>query len=182
MAKKKSNFFFKSILYIFILILILIVTTVFTKWYFYDSDYAVEKTDLSAVSIENIKLRMNINDIDTSKYTKIDDVVDGCNYNFEELSIKTSSKGEIEYIIADFKKINNLDIGQSEGFIIQKSDDIFEVLGDKCKTDIYKSEENNFRRISKYIDTDNDINFAIVYSRFNNEMLYVILSKDKIKD
>ena len=83
MKKKKINFFFKAIVYIAILAVVFLVTVLGTKYYFYDSDYAVKKTDLSDISIDGIRIGMNINEIDTSKYTTYDEIIDKCNYNFK---------------------------------------------------------------------------------------------------
>ena len=94
MKKKNTNFFFKAIVYIAILAVVFLVTVLGTKYYFYDSDYAVKKTDLSDISVDGIRIGMNINEIDTSKYTTSDEIIDKCNYNFEEISFKTDSKGK----------------------------------------------------------------------------------------
>ena len=105
MKNKKKTFFSKAIIYLISLIFIFLITVFATKYYFYDSDYAVEETDLTGISIDGIKIGMNINDIDLSKYTKIDEVIDKCNYNFEEISFKTDSKNIITYIVASLKKL-----------------------------------------------------------------------------
>ena len=181
MKKKNINFFFKAIVYIAILAVVFLVTVLGTKYYFYDSDYAVKKTDLSDISIDGIRIGMNINEIDTSKYTTSDEIIDKCNYNFEEISFKTDSKGKIIYIVADFKKIN-LDIGQEENKEkISKVNGIFKELGSNYKTEMYKPEENNYWIIARYVDTDDDIYFGIIYSRYNNEISSIILSNERIK-
>lgn len=181
MKKKNINFFFKAIVYIAILAVVFLVTVLGTKYYFYDSDYAVKKTDLSDISIDGIRIGMNINEIDTSKYTTSDEIIDKCNYNFEEISFKTDSKGKIIYIVADFKKIN-LDIGQEENKEkISKVNGIFKELGSNYKTGMYKPEENNYWKIARYVDTDDDIYFGIIYSRYNNEISSIILSNERIK-
>ena len=58
--KKKMNFLLKALIYIGVLLLIFVVTILGTKYYFYDSDSAIKKTDLSAVSVDDIKLGQNI--------------------------------------------------------------------------------------------------------------------------
>lgn len=179
--KKKMNFLLKSFIYIVVLLLIFVVTILGTKYYFYDSDRAIKKTDLSAVGVDGIKLGQNINDIDLTKYTATENVVDNCNYNFEELSIKTDSKGVIEYINANYRKVK-LDVGQEENAEIDRVNKIWDILGSNYENTMYKEKENNYWKISKYIDTENDIYLGLVYSRFNNEMLNVILSSKKIKD
>ena len=177
--KKKMNFLLKALIYIGVLLLIFVVTILGTKYYFYDSDSAIKKTDLSAVSVDDIKLGQNINDVDLTKYTATENVVDNCNYNFEELSIKTDSKGEIEYINANYRKVK-LYVGQEENEIILNK--IWEILGSNYDTKMYKEKENNYWKIAKYVDTENDIYLGLVYSRFNNEMINVILSNKKIKE
>ena len=84
MKKKNINFFFKAIVYIAILAVVFLVTVLGTKYYFYDSDYAVKKTDLSDISIDGIRIGMNINEIDTSKYTTSDEIIDKCKYQSQE--------------------------------------------------------------------------------------------------
>ncbi len=181
MKKKKLNFFSKSIIYLIVLVVIFFITVMGTKYYFYDSDYAVKKTDLSKVTIDSIKLGMNISEVDLSKYTSTENVIDKCNYNFEELSIKTDSKGKISYIIANYKKID-LDMQQEKSEKITKVNGIWSELGSNYKTDIYKPDDNNYWKISRYVDTENSIYLGIVYSRYNNEISKIILSNDRIKE
>ena len=76
MKNGKKKFLFKSIIYIVILVAIFFGTVSFTKFYFYDSDYSVKSTELDAVSIDDIKLGMDINSIDLSKYTPVDSKID----------------------------------------------------------------------------------------------------------
>ncbi len=180
MKNKKSKFLFKTIIYIFILVAIFFSTIFFTKFYFYDSDYSVKNTDLTMVSIDDIKVGMNINSVDLSKYVPIDSEVEECNYNFEGLSIRTNTKGVIEYIIADFSDID-LYVGQEDtGERMKKVNEVWSILGGNYKNENYKPDENNYWKISKYIDNDDDIYFGIVYSRYNNEMSKVILSSQRI--
>lgn len=180
MKNKKKTFFSKAIIYLISLIFIFLITVFATKYYFYDSDYAVEETDLTGISIDGIKIGMNINDIDLSKYTKIDDVIDKCNYNFEEISFKTDSKNIITYIVASFKK-TDLIINDKNKAEISKVNDIWDELGDNYKTEIYKPEENNYWKISRYVDKENDVYFGIIFSRYNNEILNIILSDERIR-
>jgi hypothetical protein len=181
MKKKKNNFFLKTLIYLCVLAAAFVVTVLGTKYYFYDSDYAVKKTDLSNVSIDDIKLGMNINDIDISKYTTTDKVVDKCNYNFEELSIKTDSKGNITYIVANYKKIE-LNVGQENSEKISKVNTIWNTLGSNYKTEVYNPEENNYWKITRYVDSDNSIYLGIIFSRYNNEISKIILSNERIKN
>ena len=123
---------------------------------------------------------MNISSIDLSKYTPIDTNVDECNYNFEELSIKTNTKGIIEYIVANFSDIE-LYVGQEDtGERMKKVNEVWNVLGGNYKNENYKPKENNYWKISKYIDNEDDIYFGVVFSRYNNEMSKVILSSKRI--
>ena len=46
---------------------------------------------------------------------------------------------------------------------------------------MYKPEENNYWKIARYVDTDDDIYFGIIYSRYNNEISSIILSNERIK-
>lgn len=180
MKNKKNKFLFKTIIYICILIAIFFITVSFTKYYFYDSDYSVKSTDLTMVSIDNIKIGMDINSVDLSNFTPIDSKVEECNYNFEELSIKTNTKGIIEYIIANFSDVD-LYVGQEDtGERMKKVNEVWNVLGGNYKNENYKPEENNYWKISKYIDNDDDIYFGIIFSRYNNEMSKVILSNQRI--
>lgn len=180
--KKKKNPLLKFIILVGILIVLFFVTKDATKYYFYESDYAIKKTDLSVVSIDGIKIGMNIADVDLSNYTVSANVVDGCNYNYEELSIRTDKNGKIKYIVANYNKID-LYVGQDEGTQrFKKVNDIFDILGSKYKTEMYREKEDNYRKIARYIDKDNGIYLGLVYSRFNNEMLSVILSDSRIED
>ena len=182
MKKKKVNFFLKYFIYLGILVAIFVVTISATKYYFYDSDFSVKKTDLSKINVDGIKIGMNINEIDLTKYTNTDIVIEDCNYNFEEISFKTNSKGKIKYIVANFNDVDFNFTGNEEQERAKKVNDIWEVLGSNYKTELYKSTENNYRKISRYVDNENDIYLGLVYSRFNNEMLSVIISDDRIKD
>ena len=180
MKNGKRKFLLKSFIYIGILVAIFFGTVSFTKFYFYDSDYSVKSTELNAVAIDDIKLGMNISSIDLSKYTPIDTNVDECNYNFEELSIKTNTKGVIEYIIANFSDID-LYVGQEDtGERMKKVNEVWNVLGGNYKNENYKPKENNYWKISKYIDNEDDIYFGVVFSRYNNEISKVILSSKRI--
>ena len=180
MKNGKRKFLLKSFIYIGILVAIFFGTVSLIKFYFYDSDYSVKSTELDAVAIDNIKLGMNISSIDLSKYTPIDTNVDECNYNFEELSIKTNTKGIIEYIVANFSDIE-LYVGQEDtGERMKKVNEVWNVLGGNYKNENYKPKENNYWKISKYIDNEDDIYFGVVFSRYNNEMSKVILSSKRI--
>lgn len=182
MSKVKSNVLLKTVIYIGSLVVIFITTVLATKYYFYDSDYAVKKTDLSIISINDIKLGMNILDVDLSKYTKIEDIRGDCNYNFSEMSLKTDENGVIEYIIANFKKID-LYVGQDKNATkIKKINEVWKLLGSNYKNEGYKTDINNYWKISRYIDKDNDIYLGLVYSRYNNELSEIILSNERIKD
>lgn len=186
--KKKENkfkkFLIKFLVYSLILVVFFFVAVLGTKYYFYDSDYAVKQTVLSDVSIDDIKLGMNISDVDLSNYTKIEEVVEDCNYNFKELSIKVDSKGKIKYIIANYSKID-LFIGQDQDDTskrMKKVNEVWEVLGSNQKTELYKEKENNYWKISRYVDSENDIYLGLVFSRYNNELNKIILSDERIKD
>lgn len=186
MKKSKKNkikkFFVKLAVYVGILVVLLVGTIWGTKYYFYDSDRNVQKTNLEAVSIDGMTLGMNINEVDLTKYTEKEEKVEDCNYNFEELSIKTNSKDEIVYIIANIKKVD-FKYGQKEGIDNPKwLTTIQSVLGKKYTNETYKKQIDNSRKIARYIDLDNQIYLGLVYSRYNNEMLNVIMSKSKIKD
>ncbi len=182
MKKRKMNFLLKALIYLAVLAVLFVIAIWGTKYYFYDSDFSVKKTDLSNVSVDGIKIGMNISDIDVSKYTQTDNVVDDCDYNFEELSFKTDSKGNITYIFANYRKVDLL-YGQEDTVTkAMKVNEIWNVLGENYKTDMYKPDENNYRKISKYSDTDNDVYLGIVYSRYNNELLNIIVSKNRLKD
>ena len=180
MKNKKNKFLFNTIIYICILIAIFFITVSFTKYYFYDSDYSVKSTDLTMVSIDNIKVGMDINSVDLSNFTPIDSKVEECNYNFEELSIKTNTKGIIEYIIANFSDVD-LYVGQEDtGERMKKVNEVWNVLGGNYKNENYKLEENNYWKISKYIDNDDDIYFGVIFSRYNNDISKLILSNQRI--
>lgn len=180
MKKKKMNGFLKFIIYLVVLVILFIGTVWGTKYYFYDSDFAVEKTDLSGVSVDGIKIGMNINEVDLSKYTQAVTAVDDCNYNYEELSIKTDDEGKIVYLVADFADIELL-VGTEENLTISKKvNEVWDVLGNDYKEEIYKPEENNYRKIARYFDTENDIYVGLIYSRYNNEMIGIILSAERI--
>lgn len=186
MKKRKINGLTRFILKFFAGILILVglffLTVKGTKYYFYDSDFAVKRTDLSIVAIDGIKLGMNVSDIDTTKYEATDLVVDDCNYNFKELSFRTNEKGIIEYIVAIYSKID-LEVGQEENSKrIKKVNEVWDLLGRNYKAELYDSEENNYWKIARYSDTENDIYMGLIYSRFNNELNKIILSNKRLKD
>ena len=180
--KKKSNFLKKTLIYVGILVVLLLAAVFGTRWYLYDSDLSLKATNLSNVTIEGLQVGMNISQIDLSEFTPIDTVVDDCNYNFEELSIKTSSKGVIEYINANFKKISDLYIGQEDGMVIKTLSDAYEVLGDNYSTRLFNPEENNYRKVSVYRDKENSVYVGIVFSRYNNELLNIVMSSNRIKE
>lgn len=181
MKKKKMNVFLKALIYLGVFAVLFVATIWGTKYYFYDSDFAVKKTDLSAVSVDGIKIGMNISEVDLSKYTQAVNVVDNCNYNYKELSLKTDDDGRIVYIVAEYKNID-LYVGQEDTSTrIKKVNEIWKVLGSNYKAEIYKPEENNYRKIARYLDPDNDVYVGLIYSRYNNEMLSIILSAERIK-
>ena len=174
MKNKKNKFFSKAIIYLVGLVIIFLVTVFATKYYFYDSDYSVKKTDLRNISIDGIKIGMNINDIDVSKYTSTDEVVDKCNYNFEEISFKTDSKGVITYIVASFKKID-FKVSEDNTVKVNKVNDIWKELGENYKTEMYKPEENNmFFSTTKGKHCYSDVN----YSKFKDEEIFVLFGKE----
>jgi len=178
--KKKMNFFTKFLIYTVVFIALFVGTIWGTKYYFYDSDYAVKKTDLSEISIDKIKLGMNYSEIDVSKYKETNTTVDNCNYNFEEISIKTNSKGEITEIIAPYNKVT-VSLG-NDAERASKINDVWKALGSNYDNEIYKPKENNYWKITRYFDTENKIYLGIIYSRYNNEIQKIILSNHKIED
>ncbi len=179
-SKEKMNFFTRFLIYIGVFTVLFICTILGTKYYFYDSDFAVKKTDLSTITIDKIKLGMNYNEIDTSKYTQSNTIEDNCNYNFEEISIKTNSKGVITEIIAPYNKVT-VSLGENIDKA-KKINDIWKVLGSNYENKIYKPKENNYWKITKYFDTENKIYLGVVYSRYNNEIYKIILSNHKIEE
>lgn len=185
MKNKKSNgvvrFFVKFFIGILVLVGLFFLTVRGTKYYFYDSDYAVKRTDLAIVSIDGIKIGMNASEVDTTKYELLDDVVEDCNYNFKELSFRTNDKGVIEYIVANYSKID-LDVGQEDNSKrIKKVNEVFDLLGRNYKEELYNATENNYWKIARYSDTENDIYMGLIYSRYNNELNKIILSNERLK-
>ena len=63
---------------------------------------------------------------------------------------------------------------------MKKVNEVWNVLGGNYKNENYKPKENNYWKISKYIDNEDDIYFGVVFSRYNNEMSKVILSSKRI--
>ena len=181
MKKKKMNWFLKSLIYLGVFAVLFVATIWGTKYYFYDSDFAVKKTDLSAVSVNGIKIGMNIKEVDLSKYTQAVNVVDDCNYNYEEISLKTDDEGRIVYIVAPYKNID-LYVGQEDTTTkIRKVNEVWQVLGSNHKEELYKPDENNYRKITRFLDPDNDVYLGLIYSRYNNEILSIIVSAERIK-
>ncbi len=186
MKKNKKNsfgkFVLKMIIYIVVLVAIFGLTVWGTKYYFYDSDYSVKSTDLSIVSVDGIKIGMDLSQIDITKYSVADENIGDCNFNFEGLSFKTNEKGVVEYIIADYSK-TDLYVGQDESAAkIDKVNGIWDILGKDYKASIYNSKVDNYWKIAKYSDTTNDIYLGLIYSRYNNELNKVILSNKRIQD
>lgn len=178
--RKKMNFFAKAAIYLLVLVALFAFTVWGTKYYFYDSDFSIKKTDLSQVKIDGISLGKLYTEIDTSKYTTSEEARDDCNFNFEEISFKTDSKGVITKIVAPYKKVTVLFKEGSER--ASKINDVWKELGENYDTFGYKTKENNYWKITKYNDVDNEIYLGVVYSRFNNEISEIIMSHDKIKD
>ena len=178
--KKKFGFIKKAITYFSFLIVIFAAAVFGTKYYLYDSDARVEQTDLSQVSIDGIKLYDLASDIDISKYNYTEQVTDKCNYNFRELSYKTNSKEEVDYINADFKKV---DVVLSEEFTDKPTrvKQVWDILGTNYTLDKYRPEENNYWKICRYTDSVHGIYVGIVYSRYNDEIYRIIVSNSKIK-
>lgn len=182
MKKINMDFLLKAATYIGSLIIIFIVTVLGTKYYFYDSDYAVKKTDLSVVSVDGIKLGMNINEVELSKYTETDTVIINCDYNFKELSLATNEDGIITCIVAKYSKVD-LYVGQDENATkIKKVNEIWKILGSNYKNELYNSEVNNYWKLSRYVDTENDIYLGLIFSRYNNELSEIIVSNQRIKN
>lgn len=185
MKNRKSNSLVRFIVKFFVYTLILIglfgITVWGTKYYFYDSDFAVKRTDLAIVSVDGIKIGMDATKIDTSKYEVIDQVVDNCNYNFKELSFRTNEKNQVEYIVANYSKID-LEVGQEENSKrIKKVNEVWDLLGRNYKSELYNSEENNYWKIARYSDTENNIYLGLIYSRYNNELNKIIISNERLK-
>lgn len=177
------RFLIKTVVTILILVALFFVTVKGTKWYFYDSDINVEQTDLGEVSIDGLKLGMNIDSVDLSKYTPIETVIEDCEYNFKELSIGVNLVNEIDYIYAPYKKTLNVYYLQPADAEFSKNVSVLrQYLGENYTTDQYKKDIDNSRKIAVYTDKENGIHLGLVYSRYNNEMLAVILSKGKIKN
>lgn len=187
MKKKKKQsaflrFLIKSAVAILSLVVLFAITVWGTKYYFYDSDRNIDQTDLTAVSIDGLKLGMSIDSVDLSKYTPTENVVNNCKYNYEEISIDVNSKGEISYIYAPYKKVDLYYLQPEDAEYSKNISVIRQYLGDGYSTDQYEKEVDNSRKIAKYTDKEQGIHLGLVYSRYNNEMLVVILSDSKIKN
>ena len=173
--KKRPNFFIRLLIKLFLLCIIFVASVVITRYYF-SGDSAVEETNLSNISLDNIYLNSKIDNIDLSKYTDTDTVQENCNNNYKELGIKTNTNREIEYIITNTSKVSlNID-GETN---LKRITDVQKILGNDCKIKTY-SKDNNHQKIAIYEDRANSTYLGVVYSRYNNEIIRVILSTNKI--
>ena len=179
-GKKKSNFLKKFLIYLAFFAILLFATIKGTKYYFYDSDLTVKQTDLSGLTIDGIKLKDIAADVDTSSYNYTDYTEPGCNYNFKELSYRSNAEDQIEYIVADYKKVN-VKFNEEQAEKLSRISDVWKALGSNYTKDTYKPEENNYWRICRYTDSKHGIYIGIVYSRYNNDIAKIIVSTRKIK-
>ena len=164
-GNKKSNFLKKSLIYLAFFAILLFATVKGTKYYFYDSDLTVKQTDLSELTIDGIKLKDIAADVDTY---------------FKELSYRSNAEDQIEYIVADYKKVN-VKFNEEQAEKLSRISDVWKALGSNYTKDTYKPEENNYWRICRYTDSKHGIYIGIVYSRYNNDIAKIIVSTRKIK-
>ena len=179
-GKKKSNFLKKSLIYLAFFAILLFATIKGTKYFFYDSDFTVKQTDLSELTIDGIKLNDIATSVDTSEYNFTDYTEPSCNYNFKEISYRANANDQIEYIVADYKKVN-VKFNDEQQEKLSRISDVWQALGTNYTKDTYKPEENNYWRICRYTDSKHGIYLGIVYSRYNIDIAKIIIYTLKIK-
>ena len=97
------------------------------------------------------------------------------------LKILNVAKDVLQLEIKDKEILIDFKVSEDNTVKVNKVNDIWKELGENYKTEMYKPEENNYWKITRYVDTDNSIYFGVVFSRYNNEILNVILSNQRIK-
>ncbi|MGV3152898.1 hypothetical protein [Sarcina ventriculi] len=132
----------------------------------------IETTNLTDISIDNIVLGDDFENVNLTKYTKVDGYDDNYNYRFNEIAINVDN-GIIDGLFSNFD--NNVVISINGNTDLTKVNDIKDILGGNFKDKWYDKEQGLKTYI--YYDYNNNIKANFIYSNYDNNLVWIKLKK-----
>ncbi|MFF2875086.1 hypothetical protein ACFVR2_02060 [Gottfriedia sp. NPDC057991] len=134
-----------------------------------NSEKNLKSTSLDLISINNIKIYDNINDVDLSGYIKSNRFSRGnAKYYFENLVMDINKKNQVNYLFGFYSE-NKVTINGK--FNLKYINDITELLKKNYK-EAWEDREQDLKYHS-YYDKNEKIIFKVVYSIVSKEIVWV---------
>ncbi|PGZ94351.1 hypothetical protein COE51_22760 [Bacillus pseudomycoides] len=135
----------------------------------------LKNTSLDSVSINNIRIYDDINDLDLSSYIKSDRFsYKNTKYQYENMVLDVNKEQLITYLFGFFSENEVIINGQSG---LKDINSVTKLLGNNFK----ESWEDREQRLKyhSYYDKNNKIILKIVYSDVSKELVWVEISSNK---
>ncbi|MBE5108595.1 hypothetical protein IGI01_26130 [Bacillus thuringiensis] len=139
------------------------------------SETNLKSTSLDSISINNIRIYDNINDLDLSKYVKSDRFSYGKKkYQFENMVLDVNDKQLVNYLFGFFSE-NEIIINEKSG--LKDINSVTKLLGNNFK----ESWEDREQRLKyhSYYDKNRKIILKIIYSDVSKELVWLEISSTK---
>ncbi|MEH7351777.1 hypothetical protein [Gottfriedia acidiceleris] len=134
-----------------------------------NSEKNLKSTSLNSITINNIKIYDNINDVDLSGYVKSNRFSRGnAKYYFENLVIDINKKNQVNYLFGFYSENKVIINGKSN---LKYISDITELL----KNNYNEAWEDRGQELKyhSYYDKNQKIIFKVVYSIVSKEIVWV---------
>ena len=137
------------------------------------NDSNLQSTDLSNIYIAGLTIGSNANDIDMSMFSHTESRNELYTFWFKEIAIKSDDDGLITKILAREPRENDYYInGKNDLLTVEQ---IKGELG-QYHNDYRYDREQGLRAIT-YSDKENKIRFTLVYSDYDNSLIWLILDQ-----
>ncbi|MFB7142752.1 hypothetical protein ACFCYN_24460, partial [Gottfriedia sp. NPDC056225] len=134
-----------------------------------NSEKSLKNTSLNSITINNIKIYDNIDDVDLSGYVKSNRFSRGnAKYYFENLVMDINKKNQVNYLFGFYSENTVIINGK---FNLKYISDITELLKNNYK-EAWEDREQQLKYHS-YYDKNQKIIFKVVYSIVTKEIVWV---------
>ena len=135
-------------------------------------DNNTPSTNLSDIYIESLKIGNDINNADMSIFTHTQSQNDFFSFWFKEIAFKSTDNGVItEIFIREPDEIDYFINGKND---LKTIEQITDELGQNYNE--YQYDRQQSLRAITYTDRENKINFTLVYSDYDNNLIWLILN------
>ncbi|MEH7399375.1 hypothetical protein V7148_00145 [Gottfriedia acidiceleris] len=129
----------------------------------------LKSTSLNAITLNNIKIYDNINDVDLSGYVKSNRFSErNAKYNFENLVIDINKKNQVNYLFGFYSENKVIINGKSN---LKYINDITDILKHNYK-EAWEDREQDLKYHS-YYNKNQKVIFKVVYSIVSKEIVWV---------